>query len=136
MLDLCILAHLSGNCFVCLCTDGEDNRGARTWGLSDQPRPDQLCRHPATRQPERGGAAAVDVSGPQLDAPTVSKPYSIRQSEMKCIRSSVISCFTLLCTAYTTYMPQVSSLNVRFDINIQTPNGAMLAVIIVVVTVQ
>lgn len=78
VLDLCILALLDSTrralmAFLCVCADGEDNRGASTGGLRVQPRHDQLCHHPATRQPERGREAAVDFTGPQLDTPTVRK---------------------------------------------------------------
>lgn len=86
-LDLCILSHQNGKWwradFFCVCvpTDGEDDRGAGHGRLGVQPRLDQRRCHAATRQPERGGKAAVDVSRPQLDPPTV------RFCDKKCIFS-------------------------------------------------
>lgn len=86
---------------VCVCVDGKDNRGTSTGSLSVQPRPDQLCRHPATRQSERGGAAAVDVSGSQLDTPTVSSSYRIRQCNMKHILSRIIILFYFILSVFS-----------------------------------
>lgn len=57
---------------LCLCADGENHGGAVSRSLGVQPRHDQLGCLPAAGQPERGGEAAVDVSGSQLDAATVS----------------------------------------------------------------
>ena len=72
----CLLLQTESSGFVLwylhVCTDGEDNWGTSYGSLSVQPRHDQLCHHPATRQPERRGEAALDVSGSQLDTPTVS----------------------------------------------------------------
>lgn len=72
--------------------DGEDNRGACHGSLGVQPRPDQRCRHAATRQPESGGEAAVDVSRSQLDPPTV------RWCNTKCISDSLNNVFVSVCS--------------------------------------
>lgn len=72
----CLLLQTESSGFVLrylhVCTDGEDNWRTSYGSLSVQPCHDQLCHHPDTRQPERRGEAAVDVSGSQLDTPTVS----------------------------------------------------------------
>lgn len=68
----CLQTGNIGFYVVWVCADGENNRGTGSRGLGVQPRLDQLCGFPATKQPERGGEAAVVVPGDQLDAPTVS----------------------------------------------------------------
>lgn len=83
VLDLVTLAHLNGThhaimllsfFLMCLCDpDGEDHRRPSTGSLGVQPRHDQLCHLTATRHPEWGGEAAVGLTGPQLESPTVCK---------------------------------------------------------------
>lgn len=65
-------ASTKGFVFVCVRTDGENNRRTSSGGLTVQPRHDELRCVPARRQPERGGEAAVEVSGSKLDTLSVS----------------------------------------------------------------
>lgn len=86
VIDLCMLPLLNGNtrprnvvARAHVCLDGEDDWRASPGSRRFQSRPDQRRHHPATGKPERGGEAAVGVSGAQLDPPTVSHNLKIRK---------------------------------------------------------
>lgn len=77
---------------TCVFVDGENYRWSSSRCLSVQSRLDHLSCVPAAGHPLRGGEAAVDIAGAQLD----SAPVSIFNNHALCTFTQVTSLITQL----------------------------------------